>query len=245
MARPATKKKAPIKAKSVKKASKKPTKTTKIKVAKKTVKIKVRKSKAPKAMPKATPKTVSKAKAPKKILNLKKKPDNVIQLAAHSQAKKEKSSALKVGDKAPEFSAPATEVGEVSSESLKGKAYVLYFYPKDDTSGCTAEACEFRNTLPAFSDLGVTIVGISKDSMESHQKFSRKYNLNFPLLSDEATKICESFGTWTEKNMYGRTYMGIERSTFLVDDKGVIKNIWRKVSVPGHIEEVKKALEAL
>jgi peroxiredoxin Q/BCP len=139
----------------------------------------------------------------------------------------------------------ATRIGEVSNESLKGKPYVLYFYPKDDTSGCTAEACEFRNTLPAFEGLGVTIIGVSKDNLESHEKFSRKYNLPFPLAYDETGVVCDSFGTWVEKSMYGRSYMGIERATFLVDAKGVIRAIWHKVSVSGHVDEVKKAVEAL
>lgn len=155
------------------------------------------------------------------------------------------STGLIIGSAVPDFTMPATKLGTVSLSSLKGKPFVLYFYPKDDTSGCTAEACEFRNTLPAFTSLDVTIIGVSKDNMESHEKFSRKYNLTFPLATDEAADVCEKFGTWVQKSMYGRTYMGIERSTFLVDGKGIIRAVWRKVSVPGHIEEVKKAVESL
>jgi peroxiredoxin Q/BCP len=163
--------------------------------------------------------------------------------AAKSAAKTVKS--LAVGSHAPEFDLPATMAGTVSTVSLKGKPYVLYFYPKDDTSGCTAEACEFRNELSDFANFGVTIIGVSKDNLESHEKFSRKYNLTFPLASDEKSDVCEKFGVWGEKSMYGRTYMGIERSTFLVDGEGVIRSVWRKVSVPGHVEDVKKAIAAL
>lgn len=152
---------------------------------------------------------------------------------------------LSVGSKAPHFVMPSTLTGEVSSETLKGKIFILYFYPKDDTSGCTAEACEFRNTLPDFNQLGVTIIGVSKDNLESHEKFSRKYNLNFPLASDQNSTVCESFGTWVSKSMYGRSYMGIERSTFLIDGEGTVRALWRKVSVPGHVEEVRKAVNSL
>jgi peroxiredoxin Q/BCP len=147
-----------------------------------------------------------------------------------------------VGDKAPAFSLAATKIGKAASAALKGKPYVLYFYPKDDTSGCTAEACDFRDGLPNFSKLGATIIGVSKDSIESHEKFAKKYNLNFPLASDPDCRLCEAYGVWKEKSMYGRKYMGVERSTFVVDGKGVIRAAWRKVSVPGHADEVKKAL---
>lgn len=156
-----------------------------------------------------------------------------------------KTTGLAIGSKAPDFSMPATDLGTTSLANLKGKPFVLYFYPKDDTSGCTAEACEFRNNLSAFNRLGITIIGVSKDSMESHEKFKRKYSLTFPLASDENTKVCEAYGTWMTKSMYGRSYMGIERTTFLVDEKGIIRTIWRKVSVTGHIEEVKKAAQTL
>ncbi len=150
-----------------------------------------------------------------------------------------------IGAPAPAFAMPATLLGKVSLPALKGKPFVLYFYPKDDTSGCTAEACGFRDALPAFSKLNIPVIGVSKDSIESHEKFARKYDLTFPLASDKDTEVCESFGVWKQKSMYGRTYMGIERSTFLIDGKGIIRAVWRKVSVPGHVDEVKKAIAAL
>ncbi len=152
---------------------------------------------------------------------------------------------VNVGDKAPSFSLPADGGGKVSLKDLKGKAVVLYFYPKDDTSGCTAEACAFRDALPDFSKVGAEIIGISRDPVKSHDKFKAKYDLTFPLASDEDGKVCEAYGTWVEKSMYGRKYMGIERSTFLIDGKGVIRNVWRKVKVPGHADEVLKAAQAL
>jgi len=154
----------------------------------------------------------------------------------------EKTDEIGVGSRVPSFSLPAIPIGTVRSADLKGKAYVLYFYPKDDTSGCTAESCSFRDALPAFAKLGITIIGISKDSLESHEKFAKKYNLTFPLASDKDGDVCEKFGVWKKKSMYGRTYMGIERSTFLVNEKGIISAAWRKVSVTGHVEEVRKAL---
>ena len=150
-----------------------------------------------------------------------------------------------IGQKAPSFSLPATKIGKAASASLQGKPYVLYFYPKDDTSGCTAEACDFRDALPDLSKLGVTVIGVSKDSLESHEKFAKKYNLTFPLASDSDGVLCDKLGVWKEKSMYGRKYMGIERSTFLIDGKGVIRASWRKVSVPGHVEEVREAIDAL
>jgi peroxiredoxin Q/BCP len=152
---------------------------------------------------------------------------------------------IDVGSKAPNFSMPATILTTVSTISLKGKPFVLYFYPKDDTSGCTAEACGFRDQLPALKRLGIIVIGVSKDPIASHEKFAKKYNLTFPLASDPETKVCELFGTWVEKSMYGRKYMGIERSTFLIDAKGVVRHVWRKVSVPGHIEEVQEQIKQL
>ena len=152
---------------------------------------------------------------------------------------------VNVGDKAPSFSLPADGGGKVSLKDLKGKTVVLYFYPKDDTSGCTAEACAFRDALPDFSKVEAEIIGISRDPVKSHDKFKAKYDLTFPLVSDEDGTVCEAYGTWVEKSMYGRKYMGIERSTFLIDGKGVIRNVWRKVKVPGHADEVLKAAQAL
>jgi thioredoxin-dependent peroxiredoxin len=151
---------------------------------------------------------------------------------------------LKVGDKAPDFTLPTDGGGKVSLKDLKGKKLVLYFYPKDDTPGCTTEACGFRDALPDFSKVKAAIVGISKDSAASHDKFKTKFKLPFPLASDEDGKVCEAYGTWVEKSMYGKTYMGIERSTFLIDETGVIRNIWRKVKADGHAAEVLAAAEA-
>jgi peroxiredoxin Q/BCP len=150
-----------------------------------------------------------------------------------------------VGDKAPDFTLPAGGGGKVSLKDLRSKTVVLYFYPKDDTSGCTAEACAFRDALPDFSKVQAEIVGVSRDPVASHDKFKEKYALPFPLASDADGKVCGAYGTWVEKSMYGRKYMGIERATFLIDGKGVIRNVWRKVKVPGHAEEVLKAAEAL
>jgi len=145
---------------------------------------------------------------------------------------------VEVGDKAPDFTLPADGGGKV-------KSVVLYFYPKDDTSGCTAEACAFRDSLPDFSKVKAEIVGISRDSVVSHDKFKKKFKLPFPLASDEDGKVCQAYGVWVEKSMYGRKYMGIERATFLIDAKGMIRGVWRKVKVPGHADEVLRAAEAL
>ena len=152
---------------------------------------------------------------------------------------------VKEGTAAPAFNTTDANGEPVNLKDFRGKKVVLYFYPKDDTSGCTAEACAFRDSLPDFSKVKAAIVGISRDSVESHDKFKKKFHLTFPLVSDEDGKVCEAYGTWVEKSMYGRKYMGIERSTFLIDEKGVIRAIWRKVKVPGHAEDVLKAAAAL
>ena len=152
---------------------------------------------------------------------------------------------LEVGDKAPGFTLPADGGGEISLSDFKGKPVVLYFYPKDDTPGCTAEACAFRDSIPDFSKVKAAVIGISRDSVASHDKFKKKFKLPFPLAADEDGKVCEAYGVWTEKSMYGKTYMGIERSTFLVDGKGTIRGVWRKVKVPGHVEEVLEAIKGL
>ena len=150
-----------------------------------------------------------------------------------------------VGEKAPEFSMATDGGGTVSLTGLKGKKVVLYFYPKDDTPGCTKEACAFRDAMPDFSGIDAEIIGVSKDPVAKHDKFKAKYDLPFTLASDEESDICEQFGVWVEKNMYGRKYMGIERATFLIDGEGVVRNIWRKVKVPGHAEVVLEAVKAL
>lgn len=152
---------------------------------------------------------------------------------------------IEIGSRAPSFSLPATETGKAASADLRGKPYILYFYPKDDTSGCTAEACDFRDNIASFNKAGAAVIGVSRDGLQSHEKFSAKYGLKFPLASDEDADLCAKFGVWVQKSMYGRKYMGIERSTFLIDGTGVVRAAWRKVSVPGHIAEVKKALAAL
>ena len=149
------------------------------------------------------------------------------------------------GDKAPEFKLPTDGGREISLSALKGKTVVLYFYPKDDTSGCTKEAMGFRDALPAFEKAGATVVGVSKDSAARHDKFKAKYELNFPLVSDEDGRLCAAYGVWVEKSMYGRKYMGIERATFLIDGNGRIARVWRKVKIPGHVDEVLAAVQAL
>jgi peroxiredoxin Q/BCP len=152
--------------------------------------------------------------------------------------------ALEIGDKAPEFTLPTDGDGSVSLAKLKGKKVVLYFYPKDDTSGCTAEACAFRDMFPRFKKMDAVVIGISRDSVASHDKFKKKYELPFILASDDKGKVTEDYGVWVQKSMYGRKYMGIERATFLIDEKGKIQQIWHKVKVPGHADEVLKAVNA-
>ncbi len=149
------------------------------------------------------------------------------------------------GDMIPDFTMPASGGQTISSAGLKGKPFVLYFYPKDDTSGCTAEACDFRDNLAIFNTLGVPVVGVSRDSVVSHEKFIKKHGLTFPLASDEDGHVCEAFGVWVEKSMYGRKYMGIERTTFLIDGAGRIVHVWKKVSVGGHVAEVAAAAKDL
>jgi peroxiredoxin Q/BCP len=152
---------------------------------------------------------------------------------------------LDVGTQAPDFTLPTDGNGSVTLSALKGKPVVLYFYPKDDTSGCTAEACQFRDMQPDFSGAEAVIIGLSKDSVASHDKFKKKYELPFTLAADTEGAACEAYGVWVEKSMYGKKYMGIERATFLIDRDGKIAKIWRKVKVPGHGADVLKALAAL
>jgi peroxiredoxin Q/BCP len=149
------------------------------------------------------------------------------------------------GDKAPDFSLPANGGRNVSAKALKGKPYVLYFYPKADTTGCTKEACDFQEALPQLGKLGLDVIGVSRDPMKALEKFAEKYGLVFPLASDEAGTLTEAYGVWVEKSMYGRKYMGIERSTFLIGADGRIAKAWQKVKVPGHAAEVMKAAETL
>ncbi|WP_018699858.1 thioredoxin-dependent thiol peroxidase [Amorphus coralli] len=154
-------------------------------------------------------------------------------------------STLSEGDHAPDFTLPTDTMGDVSLSALVGKPVVLYFYPKDDTSGCTKEALAFSELMPRFEDAGIQVLGVSPDSAEKHAKFRKKHALSVPLAADEAKDVCQSYGVWVEKSMYGRTYMGVERSTFLIAADGTIARIWRKVKVPGHAEAVLEAAKAL
>jgi peroxiredoxin Q/BCP len=149
---------------------------------------------------------------------------------------------LKVGEKAPEFTLPTGDHTTLSLKEFKGKKVVLYFYPKDNTSGCTKEACSFRDNNAAIRKKGAVVLGVSIDSPESHRKFSDKYDLSFPLISDQEKKLVRQYGVWKEKSMYGKKYMGIERTTFIIDEKGRIAHIFPKVTVDGHIDEVLAAL---
>ena len=151
---------------------------------------------------------------------------------------------LQVGDNAPFFELESTDGGKISSNDLKGVKYVLYFYPKDNTSGCTQEACDFRDNINRLTSYA-TVIGVSPDSIKSHKSFKEKQSLNFILLSDPEHKLAEKFEVWKEKSMYGRKYMGIERSTFIIDKSGNIEKEWRKVKVKGHVDEVIEYLSAI
>jgi peroxiredoxin Q/BCP len=153
---------------------------------------------------------------------------------------------LSQGDQLPAFKLQNQNGEFVDSNSLLGSWFVIYFYPKDDTPGCTQESCDFRDNLSELSKLNVKVFGISKDSVQSHQKFAYKFNLNFSILSDESGALCEAFGVWVEKNMYGKKSYGIQRSTFIIDPQGTIAHSWPKVSVESHVNEVKaKILQLL
>lgn len=145
---------------------------------------------------------------------------------------------LNVGDKAPDFTLLSDEDQSISLRSLRGKKVVLYFYPKDNTPGCTREACDFRDNLKQFTASDTVIFGISKDNPIKHRKFKEKYSLLFTLLADENGDVCQAYGVINKKNLFGNTFLGIQRSTFLIDEKGIIRAIWRKVKVAGHIEQV-------
>src|SRR5215469_1628045 len=149
---------------------------------------------------------------------------------------------LKVGQKAPDFTLADDSGQKVKLSDFKGKKVVLYFYPKDDTPGCTKEACNFRDGFAEIKSRGAVVLGVSADSVDSHKKFKNKFELNFPLLADPDKKMIESYGVWKEKSMYGRKYMGIERTTFVIDPHGKIKKIFPKVKVEGHAEEVLAAI---
>lgn len=149
------------------------------------------------------------------------------------------------GDPAPVFDLPADGGETLALESLRGRKVVLYFYPKDDTPGCTKEAIGFSERIADFDAAGAAVVGVSRDSAYKHDKFIAKHGLKVRLVSDGDGELCERYGVWVEKNMYGRKYMGVERSTFLIDDAGAIREVWRKVRIPGHVDKVLAAVRAL
>jgi thioredoxin-dependent peroxiredoxin len=152
---------------------------------------------------------------------------------------------VKEGEKAPDFELSSDTAGKIKLSKLKGQVVVLFFYPKDDTSGCTKEAIGFSQSLADFTGVGVEVLGVSPDSLAKHTKFREKHELTVTLLSDEEKKVLEAYGAWVEKSMYGRKYMGVERSTFLIGKDGKIARIWRKVKVAGHVEAVLAAVKAL
>ncbi len=149
---------------------------------------------------------------------------------------------IAAGEPAPDFTLPSDDGRRIALKDLRGKKVVLYFYPKDDTPGCTKEACSFRDNLGRVTGKGAIVLGVSRDDSKSHVKFKDKYHLNFPLLSDADGRVTEAYGVWKKKNLYGREYFGIERTTFLVDERGTIARIWPKVKVEGHTDEVLAAL---
>jgi peroxiredoxin Q/BCP len=150
-----------------------------------------------------------------------------------------------VGDRAPAFSLPSDTMGTVTLKQFKGHPVVLYFYPKDDTSGCTTQACGFRDSWDEVTARGATVLGVSPDPVDSHSKFRKKYDLPFPLLADTEHEVALAYGAWGEKSMYGRKYMGIHRSTFVIDGEGKVAKVFRKVKPKGHAAEVLEALEEL
>ncbi len=227
--KPAATKTATMKAAPAKNAAKPtPAKTTtKTATAKPTAKTATEKAAAPKAAAKAAPPKAAKPEAAKPA-------------AAPAPA-----AGPAEGMPAPAFSMPATGGRTVSSAALKGKPYLLYFYPKADTPGCTKQACGVQEALPALGRLGLEVIGVSPDPMSPIEKFARKYNLTFPLASDADQAVATAYGTWVEKSMYGKTYMGMERSSFLVGPDGVVRKVWRKVKPEAHAAEVMQATKAL
>jgi thioredoxin-dependent peroxiredoxin len=149
---------------------------------------------------------------------------------------------LKAGDRAPQFSLQSDDGKKVSLKELKGKTVVLYFYPKDLTPGCTTEACDFRDSMPKIKKKKAIVLGVSRDSVERHGKFRSQHELNFPLLADEDGAVCKAYGVWKEKSLYGRKFMGIERTTFVIDEAGKITKIYPKVKVTGHVDEILEEL---
>lgn len=168
-------------------------------------------------------------------------PNRIANRIANRSAK----AGLDQGDKAPDFTLPTDGSGTVSLSALKGRPVVVYFYPRDDTPGCTKEACGFNDALPDFARVKAQIIGISKDSEASHARFRAKYGLKFHLAADSDIKVAQKYGVWIEKSLYGRKYMGMDRATFLIDRDGRIARVWRGVKVPGHVEEVLAAAKTL
>ncbi len=216
--------------KTTRKAVKKTTKKAAAKSLKKTTRKSAKKA-SKKSTKKAAKKTAKKTKAKK---------------ASSKKTKKAAATAspgLKVGDRVPSFSLPATSGAVFTNGDFKGRKTVLYFYPKDNTSGCTLQGQNFRDRHADFARMGVQVIGVSPDSIRSHEGFKSKEGFPFELVSDENRELCEAFGVWKEKSMYGRKYFGVERSTFLIDDEGRVVREWRKVKVPGHVDEVLDCLK--
>lgn len=247
-----TKKKAPTKA--GKPAAKKTARKTPVKktapakpAAKKSVRRKSAAGKAPatrSSKPKAVPKPKSPAMSKPKAA-VAGTPDRQAVPITPIPSSAVMSPLPAVGQKAPDFSLPADNGSTIGLANLAGKTVVLYFYPKDDTPGCTIEAIAFSNLRAAFEAVGAVVIGVSKDSVDAHCKFKGKHNLSIPLLSDESGKMLEKYGVWVEKNLYGRTYMGIDRTTFLIDRDGIVRRVWPKVKVEGHADDVLAAVKSL
>jgi peroxiredoxin Q/BCP len=193
---------------------------------------------------KATKKSAAKSR--KVATKPKAKPKAAAKSASKPVSKSAKlPTSVEKGARAPDFTLASDQGGRVTLSALRGKKVVLYFYPKDDTPGCTVQACDFRDSQPTFSGLDAVVLGVSADSVASHEKFRDKFGLNFPLLADEDHAVASAYGVWKEKSMYGRTFMGIERSTFLIDEDGWIVEAWRKVTPQGHAEMLAEVLAGL
>ena len=149
---------------------------------------------------------------------------------------------IETGEPAPDFTLPSDEGGTVTLSDLRGRRVLLYFYPKDDTPGCTIQACDLRDAMPSLEERDVVVLGVSPDPVSSHRKFKEKHGLNFPLLADEDHAVAEAYGVWREKSMYGKSYLGVERSSFLIDEEGTLAEVWRKVNARKHLELVEAGL---
>ena len=211
----------------------------------KTKKLASKKSKAARATRKPSAKAKAKAKSKKTSSRAKQPAPKAKKAAAKpTSPPTAQMSAVERGSRAPDFTLASDRGGNVTLSSLRGRKVVLYFYPKDDTPGCTVQACDFRDAQPTFAGLDAVVLGVSADSVASHEKFRDKFGLNFPLLADVDHAVSNAYGVWREKSMYGRTFMGIERSTFLIDEDGVVMEAWRKVTPQGHAEMIAEVLRA-